>query len=124
MFSKNKSRLFYLIILFFALMSANVHAVPPLNTYRSKTNVSGGENYYSVRGQYLGRSTKNTFSGKNYYSSRGYIYAQTNKYETRIGSKNTPSQYYYNKSKSATRSSSKVSKSIGVSKSSTSSKGK
>lgn len=112
---------FVAIVLFASCVSAN----PPAGTSRTTNNGSGGKNYYSSKGQYLGRSTSNFSGGLNYYNRRGGTYNQTNKSGTTTGKFQAPSNGSIKSSTYSSRYSSKSSsKSSSSSSSSSKSSGK
>lgn len=73
------------------LFASYVYANPPVGTYRSTPNGSGGANYYSSKNQFLGRSTSRGGGGFTYYNKRNSVYNQTNRSGTTIGKFQAPS---------------------------------
>ena len=73
------------------LLTSCIYANPPVGTYRSTPNGSGGANYYSAKNQFLGRSTRSGSGGFYYYNRRNSVYNQTNRSGTTIGKFQAPS---------------------------------
>lgn len=72
------------------LLTSCIYANPPVGTYRSTPNISGGANYYSAKNQFLGRSVRSGSGWFYYYNRRNSVYNQTNMYGTNIGKFQAP----------------------------------